>query len=166
MARSLVPVNGNDRVYTPPDLAFSIVQHFMPSGRMLEPCSGKGAFVHAMQTYAVEGRVDWCELDKGRDFLKLRSRKRYDWIITNPPYSLFRAFLQKSLACSDNVVFLCFYNAWFMKARQRDIKEAGFGLVEILDVPTPPHPWPQAGFALGAGWVRKGWTGSTTFSKL
>jgi hypothetical protein len=61
-------------------------------------------------------------------------------------------------------VFLCLINAWFMRARQRDMQEMGFGLVEILHVPVPPPPWPQAGFSLGAGWIRRGWTGGVHFS--
>ena len=139
----LAPKGGNDRVYTPDDLALSIVNHFRPSGRILEPCAGKGAFVRALRG---RGELSVCELDNGTDFFQWT--QPVDWIVTNPPWSLFRT------------------NAWFMKARQRDIHEAGFGLVEILDVPTPSSPWPQAGFSLGAGWLRRGWTGGTHFSRL
>jgi hypothetical protein len=91
---------------------------------------------------------DWCEIAEGRDFLTVSGR--WDWIITNPPWSQFRPFL----------------NAWFMRARQRDIQNKGFGLVEILEVPVPPKPWPQAGFSLGAGWLRRGWTGSISYTRL
>lgn len=103
--------------------------------------------------------VEFCELDEGRDFMKWQGK--CDWIVTNPPWSKFRDFLNHSMEIADNIVFLCLTNAWYMKARQRDIEEAGFGLVEILHLDTPPAPWPQAGFQLGAGWLRRGWKGST-----
>lgn len=80
--RPLLPKGGNDRVYTPDALARDIVLHFSPSGRILEPCCGGGAFLRAMPG------CDWCEIDKGMDFFACTGR--YDWIVTNPPYSLFR----------------------------------------------------------------------------
>ena len=153
--RPLAPRGGNDRIMTPDETAKMIVQHFMPCGRILEPCKGDGAFVRAMPG------CDWCEIDEGRDFLEVRGH--WDWIVTNPPWSRIRDFIQHSMEVADNIVFLCLINAWFMSARQRDIAQSRFGLVEVLHVQTPPKPWPQAGFSLGAGWLRRGWSGSTTF---
>lgn len=152
----LAPSGGNDKIYTPPEIAKVIVKHFRPSGRILEPCRGSGSFTQFMPG------CSWCEIDDGRDFLTHVGC--HDWIVTNPPWGLFREFLKKSMDCADNVVFLCLINAWFMTARQRDIRQAGFGLVEILCLPSPLPPWPQAGFALGAGWLRRGWQGGTHFS--
>lgn len=34
--------------------------------------------------------------------------------------------------------------------------DENFGIKEILFVPTPPKPWPQAGFALGAVHIQRG----------
>lgn len=109
--------------------------------------------------------VWWCEKDEGRDFLTLTGHT-FNWIITNPPWSKLRPFLKKSMEVSDNVVFLCLVNAFFMKARMRDMEEEGFGMKEILFVPTPPKPWPQTGFALGAVHIERGYAGSVTFSHL
>ena len=156
--RPLAPSGGNDCIHTPDDLAVQIVAHFMPSGRILEPCRGGGAFTRAMPG------CDWCEIQEGKNFLLVSGH--WDWIVTNPPWSKFRIFLLQSMLVADNIVFLCLVNAWFMKAPQEDIKAGGFGLVEICYVPTPPPPWPQVGFCLGAGWLRRGWQGSTAFSKL
>lgn len=158
MGRALVPCNGNDKVFTPDALAVAIANHFQPSGRILEPCYGGGAFVRAIPG------CDWCELDKGRDFMDCNGR--YDWVITNPPWSKLRAFLNKSMEVSDNVVFLCLINAFFMRARMADMDRAGFGFVEITSVPTPPKPWPQTGFQLGAVHIRKGHGGPVVMSKL
>ena len=87
-----------------------------------------------------------------------------DWIITNPPWSKFRDFLKKSMEVSDNVVFLALLNAWFMKARVRDMSQAGFGVVEVLMIDTPAKPWPQTGFQLAAVHIKRGHTGPTLFS--
>jgi hypothetical protein len=156
MSRPLAPKGGNDRVYTPPELARRIVQHFQPSGRLLEPCKGRGAFVAAMQPF--DELVQWCEKDEGRDFLTLTG-ETFNWIITNPPWSQLRAFLNKSMQVADNVVFLCLVNAFFMKARQADMKATGFGMKEIVFVPTPSKPWPQTGFSLGAVHIQRDYEG-------
>src|SRR4030067_583417 len=34
------------------------------------------------------------------------NKKKVDWIITNPPYSIYDHFLEKSFSIADNVVFL------------------------------------------------------------
>jgi len=157
--RPLVPRGGNDRIFTPDALAVDIVRHFMPSGRVLEPCAGGGAFLRALPKGA-----DWYEIDLDRDFLAAQGH--WDWLITNPPYSLFRAFLQKSMQVADNIVFLCLDNAWNMRARRRDLRRAGFGIVEMCECPVPPPPWPQFGMCLGATWIRRGWQGSTRITEL
>lgn len=105
---------------------------------------------------------DWCEIDEGRDFLAADGR--WDWIVTNPPWSQFRPFLAKSMQVADNVVFLVTMNHFFTKARMRDVAAAGFGFVEALLVETPPEPWPQSGFQVAAVHLRKGHRGPMTFS--
>jgi hypothetical protein len=158
-AFGLVPNGGNDKVYSPRWLAKAIVAHFKPAGKILEPCKGNGAFTDLMPG------CDWCEIDQGRDFLTSSPRKRYTWTVTNPPWSQFRAFLQKAMAVSDNVVFLSLVNAFFMKARLSDMKLAGFGFREFLMVPTPVAPWPQTGFQLGAVHIQRGYHGPVTMSE-
>lgn len=145
---ALVPKNGNDVIFTPPALAAAIVNHFNPTGKILEPCRGAGAFADAMPG------CDWCELSEGKDFLTHTGE--YDWIVTNPPWSKLRLFLNKSMELSDNVVFLCLVPAFFQRAKYTDIQRAGFSIVEIAYVnKTPPKPWPTTGFCLGAVHVRR-----------
>lgn len=163
----LTPKGGNDRVYTPPWLAKAIVQHFNPTGSSCDPCFGGGAFVNALDATECTEVIGF-EIDKGMDFLEYSHPDpgRFNWIITNPPWSKLRQFLKKSMEVSDNVVFLCLVNAFFMKARMRDMQEAGFGMREILFVPTPPKPWPQTGFALGAVHIQRGYDGVVKFTNL
>ncbi len=145
--RSLIPKGGNDKIMTPPNLAKAIVDHFLPWGFCLEPCRGDGAFFDAMMPYA---RVlDYCEIDEGIDFLESKLTN-YDWIITNPPFSKIRSFLIKSMQTAKNIVFLCPINHLLgLKARKRDIKQAGFYIQEICDI-EKPKSWPSSGFGYAA----------------
>lgn len=180
MARSIIPKGGNDEVYTPPELAQQIVDYFSPYKnrtdiRVMEPCYGEGAFVNACMNnfyhFTDYGHIiDYCDINKGIDFLKFPNPEnsfipyRYDYIITNPPFSKFRAFLNKSMDISNNVIFLSLINAFFFKARLKDIKDKGFGFKEIVFVDTPPKPWPQFGIQLGVVHLQKDYKGDTKFT--
>jgi hypothetical protein len=164
----LAPKGGNDDVMTPRDLAAAIIAHYNPVGAILDPCRGNGAFYDQFPN-AGSGCNDWCELKEGRDFLAHDfGERRFDYCISNPPWSLIRPFLQRAMEVSDNVVFLCLVNAIFMKARLRDMEKAGFALKEILLVPTPPAStgWPQCGFQLGAVHIQRGYAGNVVLSRL
>lgn len=146
--KPLAQHGGNDNIQTPAYFAKQIIEHFKPTGKMLEPCCGTGNFLKYM-------KADWFEIDKGRDFLSCLE-KGWDWIITNPPYSKYRAFLNKSMQVADNIVFLQLINATFYKARLKDIKNAGFGIKEIWCVDTPKE-FPQFGFQMGCVHYQKGY---------
>jgi hypothetical protein len=164
MSRPLCPRNGNDLVFTPIPLSTAIIRHFRPMGTILDPCKGVGAFYDHFPT---DCQKDWCEITEGRDFLIYDfGGIKFDWTIGNPPWSLIRPFLKRAMEVSDNVVFLCLVNAFFMKARLRDMADAGFGIKEIVFVDTPPRPWPQTGFALGATHIKRDYSGPVTFSRL
>src|ERR1035437_4505300 len=89
----------NDDIQTPPLLARRLVRHFRPTGRILEPCKGAGNFLKHLPKSAA-----WCELKEGRDFFTWT--QKVDWIITNPPWSQMRRFLQQAMSVADHVVFL------------------------------------------------------------
>ena len=101
-----------DVVYTPDWVARDMVEFFKPTGRILEPCSGDGAFLKYLPT------ADWCEIEKGRDFFACQ--KKYDWIFGNPPYTVSSKFTRHAFSISENVVFLipsnkCFNSDKFTK---------------------------------------------------
>ena len=142
MTRALIPHGGNDVVYTPIDLAYKIVSHYQPIGLILEPCAGSGVFVDLLPG-CLHG-----DIATGQDFL-IYPWPKVDWVVTNPPWSKFRPFLIRSMELAQNIVFLVTVNHFFTKARLRDIKTAGFSIVEIALVPTPKE-FPQSGFQLAA----------------
>jgi len=154
----------NDEVQTPVDLAVEIMNHFKPTGKILEPCKGDGNFIQAYESYNLITQLEnnegikwgYCEINEDKDFFDFNGK--VDWIITNPPWSKIRKFLQHSMNLADNIVFLITINHLWTKARLRDIKEAGFGIKEIMMVDTPKE-FPQMGFQLGAVHLQKGWNG-------
>ena len=58
--KSLIPKNGNDKVYTPVYLCKRVIDYFNPQGQILEPCKGTGNFSNLMPN------CDWCEIDEGK----------------------------------------------------------------------------------------------------
>jgi hypothetical protein len=142
----------NDDIQTPREMASRLMKHLRPVGTLLEPAAGDGAFLDLFPTNS-----PWCEVKRGRDFMEYVG-PHVDWVITNPPWSEIRAFLQKSFQCADNVVFLMTINHAWTKARLRDAKAAGFGLSQIILLETPVE-FPQTGFQLGAVHYQRGYAG-------
>jgi len=102
------PVDPADIVYTPDHISKSIVESLNVYGKCLDPCKGDGAFLK----FLPEGS-DYCEIREGKDFFKYN--EKVDWIIGNPPYSLFEEFMVKSFQLSDNVSFLVPTNKVFQR---------------------------------------------------
>jgi hypothetical protein len=66
-----------DVVYTPAWCAADMVDHFQPSGRVLDPCKGVGVFLDYLPD------AEWCEITEGRDFFDWHDQ--VDWVVSNPP---------------------------------------------------------------------------------
>ncbi len=92
-------LNKNDVVFTPDHIAEKIVKLYNPSGIILEPCKGEGAFLKYLPA-----DTKWCEIVDGVNFYDFN--EKVDWIITNPPYSDFDRFLDHSFELADEVVLL------------------------------------------------------------
>lgn len=108
--------------------------------RILEPCAGRGAIIRAYQDAGLRG-VKWTanENDQERAEAVLRSgltakhlcftsdfltwprdfvpSTRFDYILTNPPFSLAEEFVRKSLGLADVVIMLLRLN--FLGSQKR-----------------------------------------------
>lgn len=160
---SLVPKHNppkNDLVYTPEDIAIKIINHFSPKGKILDPSKGKGVFYN---NYPKGCEKYWCEINEGKDFFNYQ--EKVDWIITNPPWSLMRQFLEKGYDISNNIVYLSTLTHFCTKKRLKIMKEKGFDIKEVLLIDTPPKPWPQSGFQVAAVHLQKGYK-NDTFSTI
>jgi hypothetical protein len=129
-------VNTKDIVYTPERIAKGIINYLQPDGICLDPCKGDGAFYKFMPKNA-----DYCEIRENKDFFKYS--KKVNWIIGNPPYSIFKEFLERSFEIADNVSFLVPTNKIFQRQIIMDmINNYGgiksmiiFGSGQLLDFP-------------------------------
>ena len=148
----------DDVVMTPEYIAEALINHFKPSGKILEPCKGTGNFLKYLPKDTL-----WCEITEGKDFFKFNMR--VDWIITNPAWSKIREFLKHSMEIANNVCFLFTINHLWTKARLRDIKQAGFGIVEIA-IFEAPKELNSSGFACGMVWLQRDYKGNIKFSDL
>lgn len=144
MSRSLTTKSGNDRIYTPKTLAELCVNLLQPTGSILEPCLGDAAF---FDSFPSSEELHWCEIDLGVDFFNFT--KKVDWIITNPPFSIFKDFLSHALDLAENVAFLVPINHFTTKARLRLIESKGFGFEVIYLLKETPKEFPQSGFQWG-----------------
>jgi hypothetical protein len=104
----------SDVVYTPEYVAADIVEWLMPGGVCLDPCKGDGAFYN----FLPDGRL-WCELELGKNFFDFKDA--VDWVIGNPPYSIFEEFLVHSFEISPDVCFLVPTNKIFQRKKIMEI---------------------------------------------
>lgn len=100
--------NKSDFYQTP----YSITNHILDAlniplnSKILEPCSGDKAIVKVLKERGYSNVTDF---DLNRDninFLEYNTDVIYDYILTNPPFSLALEFIQKSKYISNNIVML------------------------------------------------------------
>jgi hypothetical protein len=141
----------HDLVVTPDWLAVRIVDYLDPSGILLDPARGSGAFYRALRRHSKD--VRWCEKAAGIDFFHFH--EQVDWIITNPPWSKMRKFIQHAMTLAPNIAFVGTVQQFTLKARLADMRAAGFGL-RLLAFAEPPLPWPRSGFQPAVGHLQRG----------
>tara|TARA_R110000824_G_C15217626_1_gene677263 strand:+ start:618 stop:1202 length:585 start_codon:yes stop_codon:yes gene_type:complete len=113
-----------DKVYTPENVAIDCLEYTLPFIKedhvLYEPFLGKGAFYN---NFPITNPKIWSEIDEGRDFLL--DNNKFDWIITNPPYSIFNKIIDK--ICDANVGFsLLVNNLTITPCRLKKINDRGF----------------------------------------
>jgi hypothetical protein len=142
---------------TPENIAFKIVNYFKPSGKTLEPARGTGNFYKFL-------KGDWCEIDEGRDFFNYN--KKVDWIITNPPYSIYDEFLLHSFEIADNIVFLVpLAKAFKSQKIQKAIEKYG-GLKEIVMMGSGGNIGFKFGFPVGCLYYKRNYKGKIKLTSL
>jgi hypothetical protein len=111
-----IALTPQDTVYTPDWLARDMVEFFKPTGTILDPCKGEGVFLKYLPT------AEWCEIEQGIDFFKWT--EQVNWVIGNPPYSMFSKWLGHSMNIADNICYLIpltrlFNSGYFIKRLAR-----------------------------------------------
>lgn len=149
-----IVVDPKDIVYTPDYVAAGIVKFLNPSGFCLDPCKGDGAFLKHMPAGS-----DYCELREDKDFFHYN--QRVDWVIGNPPYSIFEQFMVKAFEIADNVSYLVPTNKIFQRQiiMEKINKFGGiksmiiYGSGQLIDFPF--------GFSVGNFHFERGYKGDT-----
>ncbi|CAM0052213.1 DNA methyltransferase [Vibrio phage 184E37-3b] len=155
----MVKDNPNDKVYTPAHIVDEVLSHFgfhiEPQESIMEPFRGGGAFYNKLQEYS-QHPVKWCEIDEGVDFFK--TEEKVDWIVTNPPYSIFKEVLPKCLEVADNNILIIPVNKLLSSVpRLMDIKKAGHGIKEVYYIGSGRQLHFPFGFPVAAIHIQKGW---------
>ena len=149
----------NDVIMTKDDTAKWILDYFKPTGKFLEPCRGTGSFYNNY-----EGEKDFCEITEGKDFLDYTGK--VDWIITNPPFSIFDKFLLKAFEVSDNIVFFCPLIKAF-KGKRLDEKICEYGdIKEIVHMGGGNHHGFPFGFSTGCIHYQRGYKGDIKYTRV
>lgn len=158
--------NFNDRIYTPKEIVIDIIKWVKPTGKILEPFRGKGAFYDELlkideicNNYAGFGSeiksVYYTEIDEGKDFFKFNHD--VDYIITNPPYSIFTQVLEHSMKIADNIILLIPLNKIYTSDKRMNMLEEYMGK-DINNIKIKrfkvPKDW-TAKFPIGAVWIKK-----------
>ena len=104
-----------DRSYTPHWCTEGLLEHVHVSGRILEPCAGKGGIASPLARHGLD--VMWQDIDKDGNALVIQDfmapdhqATGYDWIISNVPYQTedYTAadFVRKALTLAPKVAML------------------------------------------------------------
>ncbi len=94
---------------TPFSTIYSLIKsHKIKGNYILEPCAGSGNISLFIKKFHPEYQIDQIEIRSEEeenlksygnveitDFLKYHTNKRYDTIITNPPYSIAREIIER-----------------------------------------------------------------------
>lgn len=147
-----IALDPGDVVYTPDWVAKDMVDFFKPTGRILEPCAGDGVFLRYLPP-----DTDWCEIEKGQDFFAWR--EPVDWIVGNPPYKVFNAWLRHSFTLADNIAYVFplnkIYNDFGML---KDIYRYG-GIPIVRPYGRGEKAFFPMGYAVGSVHFQRGYTG-------
>lgn len=116
----------NDFYATDPQSVRDLLNiHKIEGVHFYEPCVGQGHIANVIKDYFPKAKVFCSDLiDRGypqthiRDFINDDFDMKTDWVITNPPYSLAKEFIDKSLDISYKGVAM-FLKIQFLEGQAR-----------------------------------------------
>lgn len=119
----------NDYYATPPEAVKMLLTAYSGvNGTVLEPCVGGGHIAQTIKDFYINKRNVVCLdiVDRGypdtivTDFLSWEPNRKFDSIVTNPPYSLALEFAEKGLSLlDDNGVMALFLKIQFLEGAKR-----------------------------------------------
>lgn len=111
----------NDFYPTPPECTIALLE-FLRKHNLIrygdnvwEPACGNGAMVNVLQKKGYD--AFGTDVTEGYDYLKTDFSKECDWIITNPPFSLAKEFIERSLLLKKPFALLLKSQYWHSARR-------------------------------------------------
>lgn len=104
-----------DYYATPFDATRDILNKEKLEGSILEPCAGQGHIVAILKDYYPEAdivatdlidRPNEFNIECGIDFLQHNYGRKFDNIITNPPFSIAKEFCERAIMMANKRVFM------------------------------------------------------------
>lgn len=105
-----------------------LLKYPINGSEILEPCIGNGNIANAINNFYNEERnITGIDIvDRGypntivQDYLTWETDKKFDCIITNPPFSLAKEFVEKSMSIlNDNGQLIMFLKIQFLEGEKR-----------------------------------------------
>jgi len=144
----------SDSVMTKKETAKFIYGWYKPKGTILEPAAGKNVFFDLFNQPKYR-----CEIEDGIDFFKWN--KKVDWIMTNPPYSIYDNFLEHCFMVADNIVLFVPVAKALKSNKIMQMVEQYGGLKEILYMGGGQQHGFAFGFPVGCLYYQRGYKGNT-----
>ena len=123
----------NDLFWTPKSLVKihleMLIPHVRPDDLILEPARGRGAYYDYFELAFPEANYDWCEITDGRDFFEYSIGNSPDVILTNPPFSLLKRFIERMILLNPRVISLLLNSYAMTPCRIQEFNDAGYYLV-------------------------------------
>ena len=107
----------DDFYATPSSAIKAILDKEILSGSILEPAAGQGHITKVLKEYYPNSEIISNDLiqresingiiiNDGIDFLTYNPEKKFDNIVTNPPFNLAQEFIEKALTIANNKVIM------------------------------------------------------------
>jgi hypothetical protein len=115
-----------DDYQTPPEALIPLLPHLKKNWVIWECAAGDGNLTTALREKGF--KVISTDILSGKDFLKYEPQ-HYDCIITNPPYSLKQAFLERAYFLGKPFAFLLPLTTFESEKRQRFFRCCGLEVI-------------------------------------
>jgi hypothetical protein len=150
----------NDNIFTPKNISKQIIDLYDLNGIVLDAFRGNGSFYNQYPNHI---KKDWCEISEGKDFFKYKNK--VDWILTNPPYSIFNEILEHSFTIADNIVYLVPLSK-VVSSMGRIRKILNYGNIKSIHIISASKCGFPFGFPACAIHIKKGYKGETIFKEF
>jgi hypothetical protein len=104
--------------------------------------------------------AEYCELQEGRDFFAYTNK--INWIVSNPPFSIYREWLEHSFTIADNCVYLVPLWKTFVSSKIIKMIAKYGGIREIYHCGSGSECGFDVGFAMAAIHYKKDYKGEIT----